>query len=326
MSEFSFIYSHFNQLTAKHGRTTLGIGDDGAISQLPPNCELVSCMDVLVAGRHFVHETCPHAIGYKAVAVNLSDLAAMGASPYGILLGLSLPKTMANDTFCRKFASGVADICGQFGVELIGGDTTGADTLTISVTALGFVPTHQAICRSGAKVGDVVCVSGQIGTASFGLGLLLDDLHGDGHIKADNAWQQIPDDVREALQYPVPQVALGQALRGYAHSMIDISDGLGQDLGHILTASGVGAKLDLDKIPCHLLINQLPFTQKYQHILNGGDDYQLCLTISPDKFDEFNALYPNLIYPIGEIIAGDSLLLSKNNQPVDFTIQGWQHF
>ncbi len=323
MSEFSLIYTHFKHATHSHRHTVLGIGDDCAVSQIPPDCELVSCVDTLVAGRHFVHETDAFAIAYKSVAVNLSDLAAMGATPYAILLGLSLPNDMANDAFCQAFASGLADICGQFGVELIGGDTTGSPVLTICITALGFVPKGQAICRHTAKIGDVICVSGEVGLASLALTQILGEK---GHSKTPNALKLLSAKSRQALQYPTPQVALGQALRGFAHSMIDISDGLGQDLGHILTASGVGARLDLDKIPCDDSLTQLPFEQKYQHILNGGDDYQLCFSLSQDDLKKFTAQYDYPIYPIGQITQKQGVELFDQGKKVEFDIKGWQHF
>lgn len=133
-------------------------------------------------------------------------------------------------------------------------------------------------------------------------------------------------DLQNTLDLPMPQVNLGQKLVDYANSMIDISDGLGQDLGHILNASGVGARLYLENIPCDSELNCLPFEQKYQHILNGGDDYQLCFTISQDNFDEFNRLYPNLIYPIGEIVEKQGLELCCQQQTIDFKIKGWEHF
>lgn len=317
MSEFSLIYQNFKHLTAAHPNTHLGIGDDGAISQIPPNHQLVSCVDTLVAGRHFPLSTSAHAIGYKAIAVNLSDLAAMGATPYAILLGLSLPTELANDeAWIKDFTQGIADICRQFNVDLIGGDTTKSDTLTISVTALGVVPHGQAITRAGAKVGDVVCVSGDIGSASFALKKIL------------NGEQS---DLQNTLDLPMPQVELGQKLRGFANSMIDISDGLGQDLGHILTASAVhlkavGAVIDLAKIPAHPLLQTLPNHEKWQHQLNGGDDYQLCFTLSKANFDKFNQRYPNEIFAIGEIVAEKGLVLIYNGDKVDFTIQGFQHF
>lgn len=309
MSEFSLIHTHFKTATAKHSNTILGIGDDCAISTIPSDCELVSCVDTLVAGRHFVFETSPYAIGYKSVAVNLSDIASMGATPYAILLGLSLPNN--DNEWLKEFTHGIADICNQFHVELIGGDTTKSEILTISVMAFGFIEKDKAIRRNGAKIGDVICVSGNIGSASLALSQILSGQN---------------TDLKHALDLPMPQVYLGQKLVNYAHSMIDISDGLGQDLGHILNASGVGAKLYLDNIPCADELNALPFDKKYQHILNGGDDYQLCFALSKHKFDEFNTLYPNLIYPIGEIVAKQGLELFYQRQKVDFKIQGWEHF
>lgn len=205
MSEFSLIHTHFQDLTQSHRHTVLGIGDDCAISAIPPDCELVSCVDTLVAGRHFVFETSPHAIGYKSVAVNLSDLASMGATPYAVLLGLSLPDN--NDEWLKAFTQGIADICGKFNVELIGGDTTKSDVLTISITALGFIKKGQAIRRDGAQVGDVVCVSGHIGTASLALAHILGE---NGCCKYANALDDLNDELKNALQYPIPKIDLGQ--------------------------------------------------------------------------------------------------------------------
>ncbi|ELA09574.1 thiamin-monophosphate kinase [Moraxella macacae 0408225] len=316
MSEFSLIYRHFKNLTTKHKSTVIGIGDDGAVNQIAPNHELVSCVDVLVAGRHFLYDTMPHAIGYKAVAVNLSDLASMGACPFGILLGLSLPKNLANDGFISKFAQGIADICREFGVDLIGGDTTQSPVLTISITALGTIPKGLAIKRSGAKAGDVICVSGAIGSASFAL---------NQRLQGKNCTLQT------ALDYPKPQVALGQKLIGFANSMMDISDGLGQDLGHILTASSslqkpLGARIDLDKIPINPLLNHLPNSDKWQHIVNGGDDYELLLTMTDENFKQFDTIFPNTLYPIGKIIDGSELRFFYQNKHTKINIQGWEHF
>lgn len=321
MSEFSLINSYFKNSTHQHQNTILGIGDDCAISRIPPNMELISCMDTLIAGRHFVFETSPHAIGYKSVAVNLSDLASMGATPYAILLGLSLPEN--DNNWLKEFARGISDICKKFNVELIGGDTTKSEILTISITALGFIKKGKSIKRNNAKIGDVICVSGNIGSASLALKQILGE---NGHCKHSNSLNDLSPTLRTALQYPTPQIELGQKLIDYAHSMIDISDGLGQDLGHILNNSQVGAKLYLQNIPCADELNALPFEQKYQHILNGGDDYQLCFTLPQNKFDAFNQLYPKTIFKIGDIIEHQGLELFFNNQKVDFEIKGWQHF
>lgn len=312
MSEFCLIAQHFAAATAAHCDTVVGIGDDAAISQPPVGCQLVSCLDTLVAGRHFPLSTSAFAIGWKSVAVNLSDLAAMGATPYAILLGISLPS--ADEVWLGEFSRGLGAICQQFGVQLIGGDTTKSDTLTISVTALGWVPNGQAICRHGAQVGDVVCVSGEIGSASYALQQVL---------------RGRPSDLQDALDLPVPRVALGQALRGFASSMIDVSDGLAQDLGHILAASDIGAVINLAKIPTHPLLQTLPNPEKWQYQLNGGDDYQLCFTIACDKLAEFEQMHSELsqhIYPIGEIIAGSAMQLFDGQTRVHLTIQGYQHF
>lgn len=312
MSEFCLIAQYFAAATAAHCDTVVGIGDDAAISQPPVGCQLVSCLDTLVAGRHFPLSTSAFAIGWKSVAVNLSDLAAMGATPYAILLGISLPS--ADEVWLGEFSRGLGAVCQRFGVQLIGGDTTKSDTLTISVTALGWVPNGQAICRRGAQVGDVVCVSGNIGSASFALQQVL---------------RNASSDLQEALDLPVPHVALGQALRGFASSMIDVSDGLAQDLGHILAASAVGARLNLAAIPSHLRLQHLPNAEKWQHQLNGGDDYQLCFTIARDKLAEFEQMHSELsqhIYPIGEIIAGSAMQLFDGQTRVHLTTQGYQHF
>ncbi|MDO4449798.1 MAG: thiamine-phosphate kinase [Moraxella sp.] len=321
MSEFSLIHRHFKHATQKHINTTLGIGDDCAVSIIPPDCELVSCMDTLVAGRHFPLDTHPYAIGYKSVAVNLSDIASMGATPYAILLGLSLPSN--DDEWLKEFARGIGDICKKFNVELIGGDTTKSDILTISITALGFIKKDKSIKRNNAKIGDIICVSGNIGSASLALKHILGE---HGHCKHNNSLNELSPTLRNALQYPLPQVELGQKLIGFATSMIDISDGLGQDLGHILNNSQVGAKLYLENIPCADEVNALPFNQKYQHILNGGDDYQLCFTLPQENFDKFNQQYPNLIYPIGEIAEKQGIEIYYQNQKIDFKMKGWEHF
>lgn len=309
MSEFSLIAKHFSRHTAADD-IAISVGDDCAVLDVPMGHQLVICTDTMVENRHYPADTPAHAVGYKAVAVNLSDLAAMGATPHSITLALSLPKYDA--AWVADLADGLYQICDEFGVKLIGGDTTYSPTTTISITAIGFVPQGAAITRSGAKLGDIICVSGQIGSASLALLQVL---------------QGKASPLRAALDYPTPQVALGQALKGFASSMIDISDGLGQDLGHILTASGVGARLNLEQIPCTDTVAALPFAEKYQHILNGGDDYQLCFTLPATKLAQFQADFAHLpIYPIGQISADDGLMLFEHGKAVDFKVKGWEHF
>lgn len=315
--EFNFIDRYFKAIGKNHPSTILGIGDDAAISTIDKNCSLVSCIDSLIEGRHFLKNTTPYAIGYKSVAVNLSDLAAMGAAPFAILLALNLPQKYANDAFLAPFAQGISDICQKFKIDLIGGDTTCADTLSINITALGYVPKNAFIGRNGAKLDDIICVTGKLGSASFALAQLL---------------KNKSCTLENALHYPTARVDLGQKLRGFAHAMIDISDGLIQDLGHILSQSGERAKCDfgadifLDKLPFDNALDILPKHKKYAHILGGGDDYELCVCLSAQSLQQFNRLYPNALYPIGKICAQNSIRYLDNNERVDLNISGFNHF
>lgn len=304
MAEFSIIDRYFK--TAASAQVDLGIGDDSAIVSPPVGEQLVICTDTLVAGRHFPLSTSAHAIGWKSVAVNLSDLAAMGATPHSILLALSLPQV--DDAWLEDFSQGLFDCCAPYNVQLIGGDTTQSPHLTISVTALGWIPTAQGITRSGAQVGDYVVVSGQIGDAAFAL-------------------QHLGHPLQQRLDYPTPRCELGQSLRGLASSMIDISDGLAQDLGHILKASGVGATLSLNQLPLDPALQALAPEQRWQYALAGGDDYELCFTISPDNYAHLCQLNPTTPFTIiGSIQAKCGLRLEYQGQPQSLSLSGYQHF
>lgn len=304
MAEFSIIDTYFNR--KNQDSVDLGVGDDSALLTPPPHQQLVICADTLVAGRHFPLDTNPHAIGWKSVAVNLSDIAAMGATPHSILLALSLPQI--DHAWLKGFSQGLYDCCDQFGVRLIGGDTTQSPHLTLSVTALGWVDTGLAVPRSGAQIGDLICVSGTVGDAAFGLKHL-------GH------------DLQKRLDYPTPRCALGAALKGLANSMIDVSDGLAQDLGHILKASNVGAKLQLENLPLSTALHALNDEQKWQYALAGGDDYELCFTISPQNYEKLLQKQLDVsISMIGTIQQQDGLTFEKDG--VDHLLQfnGYQHF
>lgn len=278
MSEFALIARHFSR---HQSDIALGVGDDCAVFDVLTGHQLVTCIDTLIINRHFPENTPPHAIGYKSVAVNLSDLAAMGATAHSITLALSLP--VADDAWVASFAQGIYDCCDEYQVKLIGGDTTCSPTLTISVNAFGFVPKNQAIRRSGANIGDLICVSGEIGSAAYAL-------------------QHPSSSLIKTLNYPKPQLSLGQALRGFASSMIDISDGLAQDLGHILKASQVSADVYLEQIPLATPLQKLPSQNAYHYALTGGDDYQLLFSISLENYQKFQASYPEFqLYPIGNI-------------------------
>ncbi|MFV5491295.1 thiamine-phosphate kinase [Acinetobacter sp. ASP199] len=304
MAEFSIIDTYFNRKTAMS--VDLGVGDDSALLTPPPQQQLVICADTLVAGRHFPIDTDPHAIGWKSVAVNLSDIAAMGATPHSILLALSLPQI--DHDWLKGFSQGLYDCCDQFGVRLIGGDTTQSPHLTISVTAMGWIESGLAVTRSGAQVGDYICVSGQVGDAAYGL-------------------QHLGHALQKRLDYPTPRCQLGVALKGLAHSMIDVSDGLAQDLGHILKASNVGAKLQLENLPLSPALHALSDEQKWQYALSGGDDYELCFTISPQNYEKLLQKQLDVsISMIGTIQQQHGLTFEKDG--VDHLLQfnGYQHF
>ncbi|MBA4068810.1 MAG: thiamine-phosphate kinase [Acinetobacter sp.] len=304
MAEFSIIDTYFNRKNANS--VDLGVGDDSALLTPPPQQQLVICADTLVAGRHFPIDTDPHAIGWKSVAVNLSDIAAMGATPHSILLALSLPQI--DHDWLKAFSQGLYDCCDQFGVNLIGGDTTQSPHLTLSVTALGWVDIGQAITRSGAKPGDLICVSGTVGDAAFAL-------------------QHLGHPLQKRLDYPTPRCQLGAALKGLAHSMIDISDGLAQDLGHILKSSQVGAKLQLENLPISPTLHALNNEQKWQYVLAGGDDYELCFTISPQNYEKLLQKQLDVsISIIGTIQQQHGLTFEKDGVDHSLQFNGYQHF
>ncbi len=304
MAEFSIIDAYFNRPSLDS--VDLGVGDDSALLTPPSNQQLVICADTLVAGRHFPLDTSPHAIGWKCVAVNLSDIAAMGAKPHSILLALSLPQI--DHDWLKGFSQGLYDCCDQFGVSLIGGDTTQSPHLTLSVTALGWIEQGKAIPRSGAQVGDLVVVSGTLGDAAFAL-------------------QHLGHSLQTRLDYPTPRCELGQALKNLASSMIDVSDGLAQDLGHILKASQVGAILDLDQLPLNKPLQLLPEEQKWQYALAGGDDYELCFTISPQNYATLLQNNPRTLTTIiGHIQQELGLHLQKDGLDHALHFHGYQHF
>lgn len=304
MAEFSIIDTYFNR--PNKCSVDLGVGDDSAVLSPPLHQQLVICADTLVAGRHFPLTTPPHAIGWKSVAVNLSDLAAMGATPHSILLALSLPQI--DHSWLTEFSQGLYDCCDQFGVSLIGGDTTQSPHLTLTVTALGWIEQQQAVKRSGAQVGDLICVSGTLGDAAFAL-------------------QNLGHSLQSRLDYPMPRCELGQTLKGLASSMIDVSDGFSQDLGHILKASKVGAQIHLEQLPFSPTLNELPNAQKWQYALAGGDDYELCFTISPQNYkilmqNNFNTS----ITILGEIQETEGLHLLYQGLDQPMQLNGYQHF
>ncbi len=274
MTEFELIAHYFDRpLRRTRPGIRMGIGDDCALLAPRAGYELAVSTDMLVAGRHFFPDVDPAALGWKALAVNLSDLAAMGAGPLAFTLALALPD--ADEEWLSGFASGLFECADRFDCALVGGDTT-RGPLAICVTIFGEVAEGRALRRDGARAGDDVWVSGEVGDAALALARSR-AAHGAG--ANDSAFDDAP---REALERPVPRIALGLALRSIATSAIDVSDGLAQDLGHILTASKIGATLDASRVPVSGTLAREGDEVRYRCALAGGDDYQLCFT-APQK-------------------------------------------
>lgn len=299
MNEFELIERIFAQMQISPARAATdvekGIGDDAAVMSVPTGVRLVSCIDTLVQGRHFSADwdevnQLAFQIGYKAVAVNVSDIAAMGAAAHSILLALALPERLVNETWLTEFAKGLFHACQLFGVTLIGGDTTRSDNLVLSVSAQGFLAADTpAVYRSGAQVGDKVYVSGTLGDAAYAL--------------------QHPDSsqgiaLAHRLHMPTPRITLGTALAKVgATAMIDISDGLYQDLGHICEQSGVGIRLDLDQLPTSQALASVDISERLLCQLAGGDDYELAFTLPAGIEPPVNDISDTPVTCIGEVIA-----------------------
>ena len=267
-TEFTLIARHF---TRPVKRARLGVGDDCALLAPTPGHEMAVSTDMLVAGTHFFVGTDPRRLGHKALAVNLSDLAAMGALPRYATLALALPD--AGDAWVEQFAAGFFALAERHGVELVGGDTT-RGPLVICVTVFGEVPNGQAIRRDGAAIGDDVWVSGTVGDAALGLMALKSDAMPDA---ADRAY------CVGRLESPEPRIDLGLALRGVATGMIDLSDGLAGDLAHIARASGVGARINVDALPLSPALRRQSHARSLRCALSGGDDYELCFTAAVEQ-------------------------------------------
>ncbi|MGM9487980.1 thiamine-phosphate kinase [Ideonella sp. YS5] len=263
LGEFELIERYFRPPVR---RAALGGGDDCALLQPAPGQQMAVSTDLLVEGRHFLSTVAPERLGHKALAVNLSDLAACGAEPLAFTLALSLPRAEAS--FLAPFARGMLELAEQHGIELVGGDTT-AGPLTIGITAMGQVPPGQALLRSGARAGDELWVSGCLGDARLALEVFRGRVELPG--EAFGA-------VREAMERPQPRVSLGLALRGIATAAIDLSDGLLGDLAHVRRRSGVGATLWLDALPRSAALAAQPVSVQRECLLAGGDDYELLFT------------------------------------------------
>ena len=314
LSEFSIIDRYFRRSPTQADGLVLGIGDDAALIAPPAGELLVISVDTLIAGRHFPQQTTPGDIGYKSLAVNLSDMAAMGATPRWITLSLALPEV--DEAFLGGFSEQLLILAEQHGVQLIGGDTV-RGPLTITVQIIGTVPAGEALKRSGAKVGDAIFASGTLGDAAAGLSVIQA-----GEITTDDEYRLL-----ERLNRPTPRVELGKALRGVATAAIDISDGLLADLSHILEQSHVAAEIDSSQIPCSdALLALIPDQPKrVQLMATGGDDYELCFTVPAHRIDDVQQISAKLALPltqIGVICEGSGLLLDGQR----VSNRGFDHF
>jgi len=268
LGEFDLIEKYF---TRSVKRAALGVGDDCALFATSPGMQLAVSSDMLVEGRHFLSTVAPERLGHKALAVNLSDLAACGARPIGFTLALAVPRV--DERFLDGFARGLLALADEHDCELIGGDTT-QGPLNLCITVFGEVPAGQALLRSGARPGDDLYVSGTLGDARAALEVFRGNLAIDGAAL---------ESLRRAMEQPQPRVALGQALRGVATSAIDVSDGLLGDLGHILRRSQLGATLEVDALPRSAVLRTLPAALQREFTLAGGDDYELVFSAPPSQ-------------------------------------------
>ncbi len=315
-SEFDLIARYFSPPT-RH--TALAGGDDAALIDVTPGMQLVVSTDMLVGGRHFLEDAEARGVGHKSLAVNLSDLAAMGATPRWVTLSLALPS--ADETWIAAFAGGFLDLARAHDVDLVGGDTT-RGPLNICVQIMGEVHAGAALLRSGARPGDAVWVSGSIGDAAIGLAMLRGELRAD---PADSG------SCIARLERPQPRVALGRALSGIASAAIDISDGLVADLGHITERSRVRAVIDWECVPvCAWAAGRRGEPGVRDRVLAGGDDYELCFTVAPDRRADLLAISSRIgvvLTEIGRIEAGEGVeVRDRSGAPVTPVQRGFDHF
>jgi len=316
MSEFDLIKRYFTRAAPS---AVLGVGDDAALLRVASGMELAVSTDMLVSGTHFLPDADPFLLGHKTLAVNLSDMAAMGAQPRWATLSLSLPE--ARESWLQQFSAGFFALADQHGVELVGGDTT-RGPLNLCVTIMGEVPQGVALRRSGAQVGDDIWVSGKLGDAALALAHLQGKVQMSGQDFSSCAL---------ALHQPIPRVTLGLALRGVATGAIDISDGLLADLGHILECSRVGAEIQFDVLPVSdTLRPYIAQAMGTRYVLSGGDDYELCFTAPVTRRNEVENLSGQTalsLTRIGVIVAGSGCTVrTADGSVINIEESGYDHF
>ncbi len=308
VSEFALIRRFFTSQLVQNPTTRLGVGDDCALLAIPEGYELAVTTDTMVENVHFFAGTDPEQLGHKLLAVNLSDLASMGAKPVSVMLALTLPRV--DEDWLAAFAKGFLALAERYSVDLIGGDTT-SGPLTLTVQAMGLVPRGQALTRSTASPGDFIYMTGCLGDAGLGLKIK------QGYNCAN------PDAALKRFNKPDPACVAGQSLIGIANACIDLSDGLAGDLGHILKQSNVGACLNWDDLPLSsAVLNYISDTGDWQMPLCAGDDYELCFSVSPDKA----GLLPIDCRKIGVIESQPGLRLNKSGNIQSLQVKGFEHF
>jgi thiamine-monophosphate kinase len=318
LSEFALIERYFRSVGTQRADVTLGVGDDAAVLRVPPGCELVAATDTLVAGVHFPQDSPADSIGHRALAVNLSDLAAMGARPAWALLALTLPE--ADEAWLGEFARGLGELACTHEVALVGGDTT-RGSLCITVQLLGYVPSGAALSRGGAHAGDVLFVSGTCGDAAAGLAIEQRRLTSPAEART---W------LRERFLWPTPRVALGEQLRGFASACIDVSDGLLADAGKLASASHLGAELAWSDVPLSEPLTTLLWERRARELaLTGGDDYELCFAVPADNIARLFAQLPAQQWRytrIGALRAAPGTVVVRNGSVMEFSHSGYEHF
>jgi thiamine-monophosphate kinase len=318
LSEFDLIKQYFNR--ARPGRAVLGIGDDCALLAPSPGMQLAISSDMLVEGRHFFPGADARLLGHKCLAVNLSDLAAMGATPTAFTLALALPE--ANRDWLAGFSEGLFALADAHGCELVGGDTT-KGPLNVCITVFGEIAPGHALRRDAAQAGDDIWISGTLGDARLALGGYLAEIELDKGSLMEAAAR---------MHAPTPRVALGRALAqgALAHAALDISDGLIGDLGHILAASKVGATLEVDLLPAGPALARQPQALRRRFTVAGGDDYELCFTAPAENREAImvaGAQAGTAVTRVGRIEIEPRLrLVDAGGAPLELNVRGWDHF
>ena len=321
LSEFALIERYFRDCGTARADVLLGVGDDAALLAAAPGCELVAAIDTLVAGVHFPQGSPAGSIGHRALAVNLSDLAAMGARPAWALLALTLPES--REEWLAEFTAGFAALARAHGVALIGGDTT-RGPLTVTVALLGQVPQATALRRSGARAGDALFVSGTPGDAAAGLALEQGELDVAGLPAEVDAY------LRQRFRLPTPRLALGERLRGHASACIDVSDGLLADAGKLAAASGTGVELAYQAVPLSApLLAAVGEARAHELAFTGGDDYELCFAVHAENLARLATELPPQRWGytrIGTLRESAGARVVRDGTVMEFSHSGYEHF